>query len=568
MSYQYQENLALDAQQRYSVKLKLIGLDICPYKVPADTWINDPKQWPAFEYQDVFHYLIKHPRTHLFVSGWVQTVFHMKTDSGHYVLKADVKPSWRVTEEPHHPWVALKKSGPVIAAHCNCMAGLGETCFHIGALLFKIEAAVQLGYTSSTCTDRPCEWNGCFVKNVEPKKIADIIFYKTAAKEKLKNSKRKMRKMIEPATTEEQKRFLQSLAVLKKKPCVGLSAFKEYSGLFVSHGPGPTSTKLPPSFRSFYSANNESIEGVDLTKMSNSMYEQSHISDAQVAYVEEVTRNQSSSLVWHEQRVGRITASIAGDCLRTRLSNPSPYLIKKICVANEGPKRFPADPDHVPCGNVYMTIPTEHLEGTVQKSGLFICKDSQFLGASPDGQVQCKCCGAGVLEIKCPYKYREARLVDALSDTGFYLDKDYHLKKTHKYFAQVQMQMHVCNKGFTDLVVWTPLDVIIVRVNRDIDFIHDMVKSLQMFWEKHILPELITRRFERNVQSECSYKADKENMLSDNTKSYCVCENRTKLDDMVGCDHCDTWFHIKCIGLKSLPTSKTWYCKECKKLAK
>ncbi|KAL3885007.1 hypothetical protein ACJMK2_025106 [Sinanodonta woodiana] len=125
-----------------------------------------------------------------------------------------------------------------------------------------------------------------------------------------------MRKMTEPATTEEQKRFLQSLAGLKK-PCVGLSAFKEYSGLFVSHGPGPTSTKLPPSFRSFYSANNESIEGVDLTKMCNSMYEQSHISDAQVAYVEEVTRNQSSSLVWHEQRVGRITASIAGDCLRT-----------------------------------------------------------------------------------------------------------------------------------------------------------------------------------------------------------------------------------------------------------
>ncbi|KAL3885006.1 hypothetical protein ACJMK2_025105 [Sinanodonta woodiana] len=172
MSYQYQENLALDAQQRYSVKLKLIGLDICPYKVPADTWINDPKQWPAFEYQDVFHYLIKHPRIYsaeamenyrsleahtFFVSGWVQTVFHMKTDSGHYVLKADVKPSWRVTEKPHHPWVALKKSGPVIAAHCNCMAGLGETCSHIGALLFKIEAAVRLGYTSSTCTDRPCE---------------------------------------------------------------------------------------------------------------------------------------------------------------------------------------------------------------------------------------------------------------------------------------------------------------------------------------------------------------------------------------------------------------------------
>jgi len=73
-----------------------------------------------------------------------------------------------------------------------------------------------LGYTSSTCTNCPCEWNACFVKKVEPKKIAVIIFYKTATKEKLNNSKKKMRKMPEPATAEEQKRFLQSLAGLKK----------------------------------------------------------------------------------------------------------------------------------------------------------------------------------------------------------------------------------------------------------------------------------------------------------------------------------------------------------------
>lgn len=58
-----------------------------------------------------------------FVSGWVQTVFCLQSRSGIMVLKADVKPSWRVTEEPHHPWVALKKEGPVLAAHCDCMAG-------------------------------------------------------------------------------------------------------------------------------------------------------------------------------------------------------------------------------------------------------------------------------------------------------------------------------------------------------------------------------------------------------------------------------------------------------------
>ena len=58
-----------------------------------------------------------------FVSGWVQTVLHIKLDSGDILLKADVKRSYCVTETPHHAWLALKKSGPVIYGHCDCMAG-------------------------------------------------------------------------------------------------------------------------------------------------------------------------------------------------------------------------------------------------------------------------------------------------------------------------------------------------------------------------------------------------------------------------------------------------------------
>ena len=77
---------------------------------------------------------------------------------------ADVRPSYRVTEQPHHPWVAVSRDAKVLTAHCDCMAGLGETCSHIAAVLFKIEAAVRLGYTSVACTDEPCQWNACFVK--------------------------------------------------------------------------------------------------------------------------------------------------------------------------------------------------------------------------------------------------------------------------------------------------------------------------------------------------------------------------------------------------------------------
>ena len=52
-----------------------------------------------------------------FSSGWVET------DKKCILMKADVKPSYRVTDESHHPWVAVNKNGVVIVAHCNCMAG-------------------------------------------------------------------------------------------------------------------------------------------------------------------------------------------------------------------------------------------------------------------------------------------------------------------------------------------------------------------------------------------------------------------------------------------------------------
>ena len=34
---------------------------ICPYKLPADVWMDDPTQWPPLSYPHLYHYLIKTP---------------------------------------------------------------------------------------------------------------------------------------------------------------------------------------------------------------------------------------------------------------------------------------------------------------------------------------------------------------------------------------------------------------------------------------------------------------------------------------------------------------------------
>ena len=44
-----------------------------------------------------------------FTSGWVQTVYHKNVTPDHAVFMADVRPSYRVTEQRHHPWVAVSR---------------------------------------------------------------------------------------------------------------------------------------------------------------------------------------------------------------------------------------------------------------------------------------------------------------------------------------------------------------------------------------------------------------------------------------------------------------------------
>ena len=79
----------------------------------------------------------------------------------------------------------------VETAHCACIAGLGESCSHIGALLFKLEAAVRAAFTKKSCTFVACTWNQGFVKKIKPDKIANIKIHSEKAIDNFKNSEPK-----------------------------------------------------------------------------------------------------------------------------------------------------------------------------------------------------------------------------------------------------------------------------------------------------------------------------------------------------------------------------------------
>ena len=78
----------------------------------------------------------------------------------------------------------VQDTGEIWYGHCTCMAGLGETCTHIAAVLFYVEAKARLA-GSSTCTQKKCQWIiPSYTKDLPYLTISDIHFASAAAKKK------------------------------------------------------------------------------------------------------------------------------------------------------------------------------------------------------------------------------------------------------------------------------------------------------------------------------------------------------------------------------------------------
>ena len=91
---------------------------------------------------------------------------------------------------------------------------------------------------------------------------------------------------------------------------------------------------------------------------------------------------------------------------------------------------------------------SKHEMFSISKCGLVVSESYPFMGASPDGIINCKCCGSGVLEIKCPYSCRETSLKEKANETGTFFLKEVNgemrLNVYHQHYFQVQAQLKFC----------------------------------------------------------------------------------------------------------------------------
>lgn len=215
--------------------------------------------------------------------------------------------------------------------------------------------------------------------------------------------------------------------------------------------------------------------------------------------LERETFLQRDSALWLHERRKRLTASNFGSVCNKLPSTKCDSLIKSILYRHfdNDALSYGRQHEHDAIESLKLSLATD-----VRKCGFFVDKEMPYLGATPDGLVG----DDGIVEIKCPSSCQILTPEDAVTNKKFtFWVKDkktqkISLNKKHKYYFQVQGQLHITEKKYCFFAMWTPKGIKIEKIERDDSFWEDKMKrQLQFFYMECLLPELLDPRYPRSM---------------------------------------------------------------------
>ncbi|KAJ8973105.1 hypothetical protein NQ317_006331 [Molorchus minor] len=286
------------------------------------------------------------------------------------LILGTVMHSQRLGERHLKPWIVANEDGTILCAHCDCIAGIGETCTHVCAVLFSIDDCFRK--ESESILDS--SW-----KNWRPKKVQDIDFVSpNKQKETPLFDRNKVKRTSVPELNKDD--ITSLLAQLKETP----------RGSVLHSIVRPFSTEISESRLKKHRS------GLDLT-----------VPLEECKKIEKLTGEQAQSKAWFHLFV------------ELKVEQPSLSLLKTICY----PLRSTFSTKATIYGCVHekeaLQAYTErmcvtHEDFGTESVGLCLNPEYPAFGASPDGLVSCTCCGLGCIEIKCPLCAKDVG-VDELS---------------------------------------------------------------------------------------------------------------------------------------------------------
>ncbi|XP_022111666.1 uncharacterized protein LOC110990891 [Acanthaster planci] len=438
-------------------------------------------------------------------------------------VRGKVIPQVKTSEQPYYTWVVLhKETGQVCTAECTCCVGIQATCKHISGLLFAVVEAVEQGKNSS-CTSQQQAWGqgpkkGQPVHDCQFAKNIKIVGVKADVTQQ--TSSRNYRSEFEPRV----------LAHRNKRPvyAFNIDALADITNgncgmlMYVKQQADPA--HQTPNIHAYVKEEEvETTRGVLTVEeahqkssggSADDVIKELELNHHQQILLANETKKQASSTLWTQHRIGRITASVAGDCAASIKENglSGHSQIAKVMGYYDSPHSSALtwgrmqEPVARKQYVAWHRLHYKHKGVTCEETGLWVNIDCPYVAASPDGIVRCHVCGDGLLEIKNPYTHRLCEIQDFSTKKGSCLTMEngmLQVRRTHIYYTQVQVQMWCTGYSWTDFIVRTVSkhnNFHAERIQFDTEFIASLKPKLYIFFVQGILKEFGTRSVQNIVR--------------------------------------------------------------------
>ena len=369
--------------------------------------------------------------------------------------------------------IAIDSDGCIIECQCECAAGMGPSahCKHVCCMLLALHGFSSNGeiLTEETCTQRLQTFHQSKAFKGSPIKASNLPLSKKKASDVIFDPR--------PAKYRKQDSYKDYF----RNTCLN---YKEISKF-------PVSQIFQPANLYAVASDHDYLEGhpEDRWLKENKI---SSITVDDIDNIDALTRGQSNNKFWQQERCFRLQASNFGRICKATERTNFESLAESLTVVKD--IKTPA----IIHGRKYELIALAKYEdqknrGTKQ-SGIRVSSSHPFIGASPDAIVDNEL----IVEVKCPYVARNEIITPKTVPFLLKTEDNLTLDRNHNYFYQIQGQLFCTGAARCDLVVYTFKDLKCINIDRDEQFINDMVIKLQEFYNKFFRSAVLRKFFYKN----------------------------------------------------------------------